>query len=130
MKSLTLTEGSGRTGVTLMIDPIGDDLVVRIFNERGHLGAVALAEYSHAEGRTSTSVITRLGHKDDRVAAEVAHDLSSHFRKPVCVVAGIHLDNITLAEIDEILENCRKLARTAGPMCSVEESATKTPPVS
>lgn len=121
MKSLMLTEGSGRTRVTLTIDPMGDDLVVRIFNDAAHLGAVALAEYSHAEGRTSTSVITRLGHKDDRVATEVAHELSRHFKKPVCAIAGIHLDNITAGEIDQILENCRKLARMALSGCSVED---------
>ncbi len=88
---------------------MGEDLVVFIYNEKAHVGAVAVAEYDHKEKRASASLITRLGHKDDVVAQKTAHLLAKHTKKPVCVVAGIHVDNITEAEIKQFLENSDKL---------------------
>jgi len=81
--------------------------VVRIYNKNAHIGAVAMADYDHEHERASVSVITRLGHKDDALAGEAAYLLSKSIRRPVCVIAGVHLDNITGEEIDEILANTR-----------------------
>jgi len=109
MDKYELTKGGGRTKVNLLAHYMGSDLIVYIYNENAHIGAVAVGEYDHKKRRASTSVITRLGHKDDSVAQKAAHSISKSTRKPVCVVAGIHLDNITDAEIDKILENTRGL---------------------
>jgi gallate decarboxylase subunit D len=109
MKAVLLSEGSERTRVSLTTKSIGNDLVVYLFNEQGHLGAVAVADYSHEEHRPSTSVISRLGHKDDSVAYGAASKLCKQLKRPVCVIAGIHLDEITEEEIAEIMENCDKL---------------------
>lgn len=109
MKLVSLSEGAGRTRVSLSTKLIGNDLVVYLFNEHGHLGAVALAEYSHEENRASTSVITRLGHKDDVVAYGAAQKLCKLLKKPVCAIAGIHLDDITEEEITRITRNCERL---------------------
>ncbi len=100
-----LTRGTGRTRVSLSAHYMGNDLVVFIYNNNAHLGAIAVGEYDHQEKRASTSVITRLGHKDDAIAQKAAHSISKSTKKPVCVIAGVHLDNITTQEIDEILEN-------------------------
>jgi gallate decarboxylase subunit D len=109
MKSISIDEGTGRTRVSLGAQPIGNDLVVRLFNDFAHLGAVAVADYSAEENRASTSVLTRLGHKDDVVAQRAAHKLCKLLKKPVCVIAGIHLDGITGEEIAEIIRNCDNL---------------------
>jgi gallate decarboxylase subunit D len=109
MISISIDEGTGRTRVTLSAQPIGSDLVVRLFNDCAHLGAVAVADYSAEENRASTSVITRLGHKDDVVAQRAAHKLCKLLKKPVCVIAGIHLDGIADEEIAEIIRNCDSL---------------------
>ena len=100
-----LTKGEGRTKVNLLADNMGSDLVVSIYNENAHVGAVAVGEYDHEHERASVSVITRLGHKDDTVAQKAAYLISRSIKKPVCVIAGVHLDNITKEEIDKILEN-------------------------
>ncbi len=116
MKTVQLSEGSERTRVDLTTQTIGSDLVVYLFNERGHLGAVAVADYCAEEDRASTSVITRLGHKDDRVACHAAQKLCKRLKKPVCAIAGIHLDDITEREISEITANCEKLVDRAASM--------------
>ena len=50
-------------------------------------------------------MITKLGHKDDAIAQKAAWLISKSIKKPVCVIAGVHLDNITKEEIDKLLEN-------------------------
>jgi gallate decarboxylase subunit D len=109
MKRVLLNEGKGRTRVSLSAQWIGKDLIVCLFNKQGHLGAVAVADFSNEEKRASTSVITRLGHKDDSIAYYAAYELCKRLRKPVCAIAGIHLDNITEEEIAQISQNCDTL---------------------
>lgn len=109
MSQFRLVRGEGRTKVIMEGQRMGHDLIVRLYNENAHLGAVAVGEYDEASGRASTSVITLLGHKDDVVAQKAAHELAKATMRPVCVIAGIHVDNITDAEIDAILGNCTSL---------------------
>lgn len=109
MDKYELTEGKGRTEVRLLAHYLKDDLVLCIYNENAHIGAVAVGEYDHKEKRASTSVLTRLGHKDDAIAQKAAYLISKSTRKPVCVVAGVHLDNITRNEIDRLVANANSL---------------------
>ena len=81
-----ITRGEGRVGVSLSSQYLGDDLLVCVYNENAHIGAVAVGEYDHRQGRTSTSVITRLGHKDDVIARKAAFLISRHTKKPCCVI--------------------------------------------
>ena len=84
---------------------LGRDLVIYIYNENAHIGAIALGEYDPESGRASTSVITRLGHKDDVVAQKAAYRVCKATKRPVCVIAGIHVDRISRTEIDQTLIN-------------------------
>jgi gallate decarboxylase subunit D len=111
MKSVKFSQGTGRTRVQLSTQRIGSDLIVCIFNRQGHLGAVAVADFDFGENRASTSVITRLGHKDDQVAYTAAYKICSRIRKPVCAIAGIHIDHITKEEIAQIIRNCDALLK-------------------
>jgi hypothetical protein len=95
--------------VHLSIQQLGSDFIVCLFNAQAHLGAVAVADYDSKENRASTSVITRLGHKDDQAAYKAAYKLCKRLKKPVCAIAGIHLDNITQEEIAQITRNCDAL---------------------
>ncbi len=104
-----ISGGEGRTRVTLSSKSLGDDITVFIYNENAHIGAVAVGEYDHNEKRASTSVITRSGHKDDTVALKAAYLISRKTKRPCCVIAGIHLDDITEQEIGELLENADSL---------------------
>ncbi len=106
MKQLSFSAGKGRTRVSISAKWIGEDLIVFLYNRQQHLGAVAVADYSCEENRASTSVITRLGHKDDSIAYVAASKLCKQIRKPVCAIAGIHLDDIAKEEIAQIAMNC------------------------
>ncbi|MFC1958763.1 hypothetical protein ACFLV6_02485, partial [Chloroflexota bacterium] len=90
------TKGAGRTKVSLSAYYMGSDPIVCIYNENAHIGAVAVGEYDDKTGRASTSVSTRLGHKDDVIARKTAHLISKYTKRPSCVIAGVHLDDITV----------------------------------
>jgi hypothetical protein len=109
MKRNELNWGQGRTQVTLTGESFGSDLVVLLGNKSAHVGAVAVGEYDSAHERASVSLITRLGHKDDAIAQRAAYLISKATHKPVCVIAGVHLDDITAAEIKKIVENAERL---------------------
>jgi F420-0:gamma-glutamyl ligase len=109
MADYEISAGRGRTKIVLSARDMGKDVVITIFNENAHIGAVAIAEYSLNEKRASTSVITRLGHKDDVIAQKAAYAITKNTKGTTCVIAGIHLDNITRAEITEIEKNCDSL---------------------
>jgi len=102
-------EGDGRTRVGMSVSRIGEDIIVCFFNEAGHIGATAVAEYGEKENRASVSVITRPGHMEDALASDAARKICKAVRRSVCVIAGIHLNDITKEEISEILDNCEKL---------------------
>ena len=104
-----ITKGEGRTRLSLSVQDFGGDLVVLICNENAHIGAVAVGEYDHKERRASTSVITRLGHKDDAIAQKAAYLISRRTKRPSCVIAGVHLDDITEEEIRQFLANANSL---------------------
>jgi hypothetical protein len=101
--------GEGRTRLTLSAKSLGDDLVISIYNVNAHIGAVAVGEYDHETERASTSVITRRGHKDDAIALKAAYMVSRKTKRPSCVVAGVHLDDITDEEIQQFLANADSL---------------------
>ena len=109
MKTYRTSQGRERTRVYLQANYIGESLVVHIYNENAHLGAVAVGEYDHEEGRASSSVITLRGHRDDEVAKKQAHIIARHTWNPVCVIAGIHLDDITKEEIVTTLGEVDKM---------------------
>ncbi len=109
MKILKLSLGAGRTRVRISVQQLGSDYIVCLFNNRGHVGAVAVADYDPKEKRASTSVITRLGHKDDQAACNAAYKLCRRLRKPVCAIAGIHVEAITKEEIARITRHCDAL---------------------
>jgi hypothetical protein len=111
MSEHEINTGEGRTRLSLTAQALGSELVVFIYNKNAHIGAVAVGEYDHSEKRTSTSVITRLGHKDDAIAKRAAYLISKHTKRPSCVIAGVHLDNITEEEIQKFLENTDSLVK-------------------
>ena len=100
-----LTRGNGRTKINLSAEAFGDGIIVTIYNENEHIGAVAVGEYDLESHRASISVLTRLGHKDDIIAQKAAYLISKHMHGPSCIIAGVHLDNITEKEIDDYLRN-------------------------
>ena len=69
-----------------------------------HVGAVTLAE---PNGTVQT--LERSGHKDSFVSAHWAERLAAHLNSPVCVRCGIHYDDATKEQLEEIITGCDEI---------------------
>jgi hypothetical protein len=94
---------------------VGDDLVVSIWGgSKPHVGAVALSIprpslENGAKISSTSSVLTRLGHKEDEIVKRVAERISAALNKVVVVSAGIHWNNISDEGIGTIQSVCETL---------------------
>lgn len=101
--------GQGRTQVSLTALRLGQEHLLTLSNAGAHLGAVAVSETHAGSGLVSTSVLTRLGHKDDLLAQRAAYAVAKRTGQAACAVAGVHVESITAEEIEAIVENARRL---------------------
>lgn len=83
------------------IIPIGNDILIAIYGgDKPHIGSCMLNEKS----------LTLLRHKDD-IALKIIYDtLSKYTKKNICLVGGIHIENITKEGIQNVLNLCKNLA--------------------
>jgi hypothetical protein len=99
---------AGRHIIYLDAKEIGKDLLIAIYGgDEHHIGGVAAAypTQSHYRDATTVSVstLTLPGHKDYVVANTAAEKISNVLEVPVIVTVGIHYDNATGKEIEEII---------------------------
>lgn len=83
---------------------VGEDIIITIFNENMHLGAVSSGMYDERHGRAYSSVLTYPGHRDDDIAKEVARQTASETKRNVCAITGIHIDGIKKETINNIMK--------------------------
>ena len=99
--------------VSAKVIETGKDLVVVIGGGESHIGAVGVsfptASIINDKLTVTTSIITLPSHKDDVVAKITGEKISKALERKVVVIAGIHFDNISKNDIDEILNCCELL---------------------
>ncbi len=99
---------AGRHTIFLDVKEIGKDLLIAIYGgDAHHIGGVAVAypTQSHYRDATTVSVstVTLPGHKDYVVANTAAEMISKAMGKPTIVTVGIHYNNATKKDIDDIV---------------------------
>lgn len=111
-----LTIERDRIIINLKAFMIGEDLCVIISGgDSPHIGAVTLSLprpglSDSTTNSSSTSILTLPGHKDDEAARQVSHILASRLNKNVVVTCGIHVDDITVKEIDTVMSVLMELS--------------------
>ncbi|MCB2227358.1 MAG: hypothetical protein KQH53_11830 [Desulfarculaceae bacterium] len=94
---------------------IGPDLLVYVWGgEAPHIGAVAMATprpslADPARASSTASVFTYVGHKEDRLAQNMAERLSAGLKTKVVLTAGIHWDGLDREAIELVQANSEKL---------------------
>ena len=84
----------------------GNDISVTVCGGTGyHVGAMALAVYEPERDSATVSVVTVHTHRDDKVAAHFAKEISREMKCTVSVSAGIHVDNATEEDIALLRDN-------------------------
>lgn len=117
MKRVRLVHRKGPYQISAEALLLGDDLVISIWGgPKPHVGAVALAvprpSLKDATVTSSTSsVLTRLGHKEDEIVKKVSERVSAALNTVVVVSAGIHWDDISQEEIGTIQSVCDTLIK-------------------
>lgn len=111
IQSFKLSAGTDKCIIESIVVKCGKDLNVTIGGgEKYHIGAAAIAvprfEYKENKKRTaSTSVICVQGHREDELTYKVAKYLATSLDCTVSASIGIHIDNITKEEYDQLLKN-------------------------
>ncbi|MFQ6124029.1 MAG: hypothetical protein ACE5R6_05405 [Candidatus Heimdallarchaeota archaeon] len=106
--------GEGRTRIRITYEEAGKDLVVICTGGTvPHIGAVAIGvpvprRKDPFKYRGSISVHTIPPHREDLIVRPAAEKLVRTLARTTVVVAGIHLDNPSHLELQQILENCDK----------------------
>jgi hypothetical protein len=102
----SVSNGVGRTRVRAELYRIGEDLLVIIVGEGAHIGAVSMAEALPGE-EVGSATVTARGHKEAELTGFVSQAVCSGTGRRTVALAGIHLDDITQAEIETIRRNVR-----------------------
>lgn len=100
----------GKFPVSASLQHIGEDYLLSIWGGKAHIGAVAMAQPRASlsqPGRISAtaSVFCYLGHKEDEIVKRISEKMASALGARVVVTAGLHWDNISPDEIDQIVHN-------------------------
>lgn len=107
---ITVSDFNDRFVLTMTAVPVGKDFAVTLSGgEPPHIGAVAVAQPRPSlkkDGSVSStgSVIALVGHKEDMLARKVALHMAKELQTVVSVSCGVHLDDVTEDEIQQILE--------------------------
>jgi hypothetical protein len=115
MKQINLSHRKGNYKIEAKVLLVGEDLLLSIWGgPKPHVGAVAMAIprpslRNPAVMSSTSSVLTRLGHKEDDIAKRVSERLSAALNKVVIVSAGIHWDDLSKEDIETIQTACEEL---------------------
>ena len=96
---------------------LGEDLAVSLWGgSRPHVGAVALAVprpslKNPSRISATSSVLTRLGHKEDEVVKRMSERLAARLNRAVVVSAGMHWDHVAEKDVAAVQALCEELTR-------------------
>lgn len=129
MRDLVAQAGDGDLAVTLRVmDTGGEGLSAFLYGGTlPHVGGSALASPgARIRGEALSScdlwVQTVPGHKDSEAAKGCAHRLCLASGQPVCVCAGIHVDNATPEQLRALVDNCEKVTDQMVALLSAGET--------
>ena len=106
--------GSGNTKVDYVIEDMGDDYKITITGGTIHIGGTALVT------NDSYNILSVENHKEYVIIQPLADRLTKYEDITILIVAGIHVDDISLDEIDEIVENNKEAINQIDKYISAE----------
>lgn len=116
MKEIRLFAGNNERNKVEMFARLNQDSIVVLLQggEKPHIGAVVLTiPYSCSADRTRVScnswILPVLSHRDDEIARSCAEKIALMTGKTTAVIAGIHVDNASPAEVSRFVKHCKLL---------------------
>ncbi len=107
---MILERQAGRHTIYLEVKEIGKDLLIAIHGgDEHHIGGISIAYITPSHYRDAATVslnsLTFHGHRDYIISNSVAEKICKELEKSTVVTVGIHYDNATKEEIDEIISS-------------------------
>jgi hypothetical protein len=99
----------GRVQLLLKGESVDKDMFFVLSGGREHIGAVAMGIYDKESCRASSSVISVPGHREDEIALRGARKVSAVTQSTTVFMVGIHVDTITVDEIQTIVKASEKM---------------------
>jgi hypothetical protein len=111
-------------GISLVLEwkNTGEDYVATLTGGYEHVGAVGVGFYDEESNRASSSVITTPGHRETEIALNGAKAFSKACKATSVFIVGIHLENITLDEIEEIVSASEEMIIELSTIISTQVS--------
>ncbi|TFG96399.1 hypothetical protein E4H12_11135 [Candidatus Thorarchaeota archaeon] len=111
---MILERTAGNHTIYLEVKEIGKDLLISIHGgDEHHIGGVAIAYVTPSHYRDASTVslssLTFPGHKDYVIANSTAEKICKELERSTVVTVGIHYDNATKNDIDEIIKAVEEL---------------------
>ena len=105
----TISVGEGRTAVVLRVENLGRDLAAFLTGGEAHVGAVAVAgRAAGTGGEALADAIVAPGNKDGPLAEEGAALMAALSGRTCVMIVGIHVEDATPAEIEQIVAHARE----------------------
>lgn len=108
-KQLTFSE------ITLQLTKLGEDYHILLWGgDKPHIGCTVLAVPRlslSGDGSTSvtSSVLNVIGHKDEQLCRYLAEEIARKKRAAAVCTGGFHYENISAAQIQEVLAAVREI---------------------
>ncbi|MBO4401709.1 MAG: hypothetical protein J5809_07670 [Selenomonadaceae bacterium] len=98
--------------LTIEIERVGEDILILIRGgDKPHIGSVVLAiprkSLSGENFSCTSSVLNVTGHKDEIICRAVAESYCKKFRAVTVCTGGFHVDNLSVAQIQEVVDACK-----------------------
>lgn len=93
--------------IKLEVASLGQDLLVTITGGEVHIGAASTAYWTQGNVEVQTSAVP--GHKEHVLTGMLAQRAAEYLRCTVTIVMGIHYDNLSRTEIEQISERTEQL---------------------
>ncbi len=100
------SETLGRIELTLEAIPLGRDWQLTLLGGKKHIGALVLAEPS-----LPARYLSPPKHREAEISCELAQLCAQQLNCNIALCCGIHYDDITKAEIEEVLRLARSLVK-------------------
>ncbi len=117
MKRMQFIRGEPPHIVEAEIIFCGEDLVISVGGgSKYHTGAVAIAYPTFSSNDpthkvTTTSVIAVAGHREEEITRFAANTISKSLNRKVTVAVGLHIDNATENDINQLVTNFNLLIK-------------------
>ena len=124
------SKGENNERIDLIGITTADGLIVCVLGgDKPHVGAIALGIPRPSlkdpdVTSVTSSVLTLINHKDDRIARPMAEAFAKKLKQPTVVIAGVHVEGASRSIIKKLVSNATSAGNTLTKALKGEEHSS------